>query len=175
MNIRRAETSDCHALTRIVRTSEAYNGEYRVMVADITITPEQVARDDLFVAEQDGLVIGFYSLKIDAEEAELDFMFVDDKLRGTGIGRALWSHMLARAQTRGFEAVKIVSHPPAEAFYRRLGARAVGVVGPSGRAAWSRPLMRINVNQGLNQGEASQRPTNPSVYTTDNPDSRTST
>ena len=163
MRIRRAETSDCPALTRIVRTSEAYNGEYRVMVAGITITPEQVARDDIFVAEQDGQIIGFYSLMTGPGEAELDFMFVDDKLRGTGIGQALWSHMLAQAQGRGFEAIKIVSHPPAEAFYRRMGARAVGVVVPSGRITWSRSLMRINLDQGLNHGEASQRPPNPTV------------
>lgn len=146
MRVRRAKTSDCPALTRIVRTSAAYDGEYRVMVAEITITPEQVARDDTFVAERDGWVIGFYSLKNVAGEAELDFMFVDDTSRGMGVGRALWLHMLAQAKGRGFESIKIVSHPPAEAFYRRMGARSVGVVGPAGRATWSRPLMRINLN-----------------------------
>jgi N-acetylglutamate synthase-like GNAT family acetyltransferase len=147
MKIRRVEISDCPMLTQIVRTSAAYDGEYRVMVADITITAEQAARDDLFVAGQDDRVIGFYSLKTDTEEAELDFMFVDDNWRGTGVGRALWSHMLEQARSRGFETVKIVSHPPAEAFYRLMGARSVGVVGPSGRATWSRPLMRIDLNQ----------------------------
>ncbi len=135
-------------LTHLVRTSAAYDGEYRAMVADITITPERVARDDVFVAEQDGRVVGFYSLTTDGGEAELDYMFVDDKLRGTGVGRALWSHMRARARTGGFEAIKIVSHPPAEGFYHRMGARTIGAVEPSGRITWPQPLMRLDLNQG---------------------------
>jgi predicted N-acetyltransferase YhbS len=148
MRIRPAQASDCPVLTQIVRNSSAYDGEYRRMVANIIITPEQIARDVMFVAEEGGLVLGFYSLKTDRVEAELDYMFVDDKSRGTGLGRALWSHMLAEAQARGFESVKIVSHPPAEEFYRRMGARSVGVIGPSGRAAWSRPLMKIDLDRG---------------------------
>jgi hypothetical protein len=41
--------------------------------------------------------------------------------------------------------MKIVSHP-ADAFYRRMGARTVGLVEPSGRVTWARPLMTISLD-----------------------------
>jgi N-acetylglutamate synthase-like GNAT family acetyltransferase len=146
MRIRDADASDCAELTRLVRTSPAYQGEYRVMVADVTITAEQVVRDDMLVAEADGRIIGFCSLTASGGEPELDYMFVDDAIQRSGVGQALWSAVVARARARGFAAMKIVSHPPAEAFYRRMGARTVGLVEPSGRVTWARPLMTISLD-----------------------------
>jgi GNAT superfamily N-acetyltransferase len=116
------------------------------MVADLIITAEQVARDDMLVAEADGRIIGFCSLTTSGGEPELDYMFVDDDVQRSGVGQALWSAVVERARARGFAAMKIVSHPPAEAFYRRMGARTVGLVEPSGRVTWARPLMTISLD-----------------------------
>lgn len=146
MRIREADASDCAELTRLVRSSASYQGEYRVMVADLTITAEQVARDDMLVAEVDDRIVGFCSLTTSGGEPELDYMFVDDGVQRSGVGQALWSAVVARARARGFAAMKIVSHPPAEAFYRRMGARTVGLVEPSGRVTWARPLMTISLD-----------------------------
>jgi hypothetical protein len=41
--------------------------------------------------------------------------------------------------------VKIVSHPPAEAFYLRMGAQRIGSIIPAGRASWPRPLLSLAV------------------------------
>ncbi len=64
--IRRAGCADSSELTRMVRESSAYRGEYRRMVETVSITPEQIARDLMFVYELNGRIAGFYSLKYDA-------------------------------------------------------------------------------------------------------------
>jgi hypothetical protein len=52
---------------------------------------------------------------------------------------------IAVALRPGARCVHIVSHPPAEPFYRSLGAPRVGEVVPFGRVAWPRPLLRLDI------------------------------
>jgi hypothetical protein len=47
---------------------------------------------------------------------------------------------------RGVGPMHVVSHPPAEGFYRAMGAVPVGDVPPTGRITWSRPLLRLDVD-----------------------------
>jgi hypothetical protein len=42
--------------------------------------------------------------------------------------------------------VKIVSHPPAEGFYLRMGARRIGTMLPGGRVTWARPLLSLSIS-----------------------------
>lgn len=140
--IRRATLHDCSILTDMVRTSSAYHGDYRVMVANIVVTPSQIEQDHVFVAEQEGNLLGFYSLKEHTGSIELDFMFTSDAAQGQGIGRQLFNHLIETATQLGHSAIDIVAHPPAEAFYARMGAIKVGDLAPQGRIHWSRPQMR---------------------------------
>ncbi|MGK5632430.1 GNAT family N-acetyltransferase [Streptomyces sp. URMC 123] len=143
--IRRAVESDAKRLTRLVRTSGAYSGHYAAMVAGYRVGPDYILHHDVFVAVDDeGRVLGFYALL--REAAELDLMFVADAAQGLGIGRRLVEHMLERARAAGLEGVRVVSHPPAESFYRRLGARRVGTAPAAPPAvAWERPELRFSV------------------------------
>jgi len=45
----------------------------------------------------------------------------------------------------GHRSVLIVSHPPAEPFYAKMGAVTVDREPPSGRVMWSRPRMRLEL------------------------------
>jgi N-acetylglutamate synthase-like GNAT family acetyltransferase len=141
--IRTAVDSDCPTLTRMVRESSAYTGEYRRMVEAVGISPEQLARDLVYVCELDGHIAGFYSLMRKGEQAELDFLFVENDIQGQGVGRMLFQHMLGEARRLGYAEVLIVSHPPAEAFYARMGATTIGVQPPAGRVTWARPRMLV--------------------------------
>lgn len=144
--IRPAAPQDCPTLTDIVRTSSAYDGDYRVMVAEIVITPSQLTQDHVFVAEQADNLLGFYSLKEHSGSIELDFMFTADVAQGQGVGRHLFSHLIEKATQLGYSAIDIVAHPPAEAFYARMGAIKVGDLAPLGRIHWSRPQMRYFIS-----------------------------
>ena len=143
--VRRALAQDAEILTDLVHASSAYRGEYASIIRDYRVTAEYVARHRVFAAaEATGRVLGFYALVLDPPE--LDLAFVADAARGRGIGRLLVEHMLDQAGRAGLSDVRVVSHPPAEGFYRRLGAHRVGTIAPSPpRVTWSRPELRFTI------------------------------
>ena len=142
--LRRATAADLPALDRLMRGVSAYHGEFAPMLADYALTPAQFERDLFVLAEADGRPMGFYSL-ITEGEPELDLMFVADAAQGTGLGARLFAHMAAEARALGIDAVKIVSNPPAEGFYRRMGAERVGTKRPKGRVTWSQPILYLRL------------------------------
>ncbi|MGN6313859.1 MAG: GNAT family N-acetyltransferase [Rhodanobacteraceae bacterium] len=141
--IRRAHADDAPALTALMHDSSAYRGEYAAILADYAISPAQIARDAMFVAEDADAPLGFYSLANVEGEPELDLLFVSDAAQGRGLGALLFRHMLDTARALDIGVIKIVSHPPAEGFYRRMGAKRIGTTKPSGRVAWPRTVLTI--------------------------------
>lgn len=93
--------------------------------------------------------MGFASLLVPgrgaAGEAEFDFMFVADDRQGRGIDRDLMVDIASVSWHLDIRRIHIVAHPPAEPFYRAVGAVPVGEVPPTGRITWSRPLLRLDV------------------------------
>ncbi|MEU9112988.1 GNAT family N-acetyltransferase [Streptomyces sp. NPDC048483] len=131
--IRQASARDAGRLGRMVRSSEAYKGKYASMVVGYRVGPDYIEAHRVFVAvdeEGDGRLLGFYSLIVDPPE--LDLMFVADHAQGAGIGRLLMEHMRGEARRAGIVSVRVVSHPPAEGFYRSVGAQWIGT-------DWARP------------------------------------
>ncbi|MET7795509.1 GNAT family N-acetyltransferase [Streptomyces decoyicus] len=151
--IRRAEGRDAGRLTRLVRSSRAYEGRYASMVEGYRVGPDYIEAHRVFVAVEEipgeegpgERVLGFYSLMV--EPAELDLMFVSDQAQGYGIGRRLVEHMRGEARRAGIDRVRVVSHPPAEGFYRSVGARTVGTVPANPPAVmWDRPELVFPVD-----------------------------
>jgi GNAT superfamily N-acetyltransferase len=150
ITIRRAVARDAKRLTRLVRGSRAYEGQYAAMVADYRVGPYYIETHRVFVAvaadEGGSRVLGFYSLVLDPPE--LDLLFVTDGAQGRGIGRLLVDHMRAEAHAAGLDRVRVVSHPPAEGFYRSVGALPVGTVPANLPAvAWDRPELEFRIPQ----------------------------
>ncbi len=143
-SIRRADAGDAAPLTDLMHASQAYRGRYVAMIEGYRITADQISRDQVFVAVVHGRIVGFYSLVL-GERAELDLMFVADAWQGSGVGRQLFAHMVAQAFSHGAATVRIVSHPPAVAFYKRQGARSVGCQAASGRVSWEREVLSLPV------------------------------
>ena len=141
-SIRRATGADLPAINALIQASSTYHGEYRPMLATYAVDAAQLARDEMYVAEDGGAVVGLYSLKL-GEAPELDLMFVADRLHGGGLGRALIAHLKQTARRRGVHAVKIVSHPPSVGFYKRIGAVETGSKPPAGRVTWARPILML--------------------------------
>ncbi len=138
--VRRATARDAHRLTRLVRTSRAYEGPYAPMVAGYRVGPDYIEAHRVFVAadRDDDRVLGFYALTL--RPPELDLMFVADEAQGLGIGRLLIGHLREEAGRAGLTGVRIVAHPPAEGFYRSVGAEPTGTVRANPPAVlWDRP------------------------------------
>jgi len=88
------------------------------------------ARDHaVFVAEQDGAVVGLMHLYVrpgldKPPEVIVQALVVDEVARGAGIGRRLMDTAELWAAERGFTSVALTSHvarSEAHAFYQRLG------------------------------------------------------
>ncbi|MFB6988298.1 GNAT family N-acetyltransferase [Streptomyces sp. NPDC056178] len=144
--IRRATARDAKRLTRLVRTSRAYEGPYAAMVAGYRVGPDYIETHRVFAAVEDGTdrLLGFYSLVL--APPELDLMFVADVAQGLGIGRLLIGHLRDEARRTGLTDVRIVSHPPAEGFYRSVGARRTGTLAASPPAVmWDRPELVLPI------------------------------
>ncbi|MFD8641741.1 GNAT family N-acetyltransferase [Streptomyces zaomyceticus] len=142
--VRRATADDSKRLTRLVRTSRAYRGDYAAMVEGYQVGGAYIEHHPVFVAvDGDDRVLGFYALLVD--DAELDLAFVADSAQGRGIGRLLMEHMTRQAGAAGLRTVRVVAHPPAEEFYLRTGAVRTGTVPPTGHIHWDRPELRYDV------------------------------
>ncbi|MGW5370302.1 GNAT family N-acetyltransferase [Streptomyces sp. NPDC004009] len=149
ITIRRAVARDARRLTRLVRSSGAYEGKYASAVAGYRVGPDYIEAHRAFVAvgsdEQGGQVLGFYSLVL--APPELDLLFVADEAQGRGIGRLLVAHMRSEARAAGHDRVKVVSHPPAEGFYHRAGAVRIGTALANPPAVpWDRPVFEFRVS-----------------------------
>ena len=146
-HLRRAVAADAPALTALMHASSAYHGAYASILTGYVVTPEQVARDVMVLAEASGRVLGFYSLML-GDVPELDLMFVADEMQGSGLGRVLFQHMQREATERGLRSVKIVSNPPAEGFYLKQGAVRVGTKPPAPpRTTWEQPILLLPIGQ----------------------------
>ncbi|MER7108496.1 GNAT family N-acetyltransferase [Streptomyces sp. NPDC000229] len=145
VRIRRATPRDAKRLTSLVRNSRAYEGPYAPMVAGYRVGPDYIDAHEVHLAVgEDERVLGFYALVL--SPPELDLMFVADAAQGLGVGRRLVAHMTERARAAGAAFVRVVSHPPAEGFYRSVGARRVGTVNANPPAVmWDRPELVFTV------------------------------
>ncbi|MFD3994383.1 GNAT family N-acetyltransferase [Streptomyces sp. NPDC058583] len=142
--VRRATADDSKRLTRLVRSSRAYRGDYATMVDGYQVGGAYIEHHPVYVAvDASDRVLGFYALLVD--DAELDLAFVADSAQGLGIGRLLMEHMTGQAGAAGLKAVRVVAHPPAEEFYLRTGAVRSGTVPAAGRVHWDRPELRYDI------------------------------
>ncbi|MBO0654513.1 GNAT family N-acetyltransferase [Streptomyces triculaminicus] len=143
ITIKRAAAQDAERLTALVQESGAYEGKYASIISGYRVTADYIAQHGVFVAvDTVERLLGFYALVL--EPPELDLAFVADDAQGRGVGRLLIEHMIGQAREAGLADVRVVSHPPAEEFYRRLGAERVGMVAPAPpKVAWERPELRF--------------------------------
>ena len=93
---------------------------------DLTITPDYVAANRVYVAEGDGDLLGFYALIMGKEKAELDHIWVLPSRLGTGVGKELFLHAMQITAGERVSEVEILSDPNAEGFYRKMGAHRTG-------------------------------------------------
>jgi GNAT superfamily N-acetyltransferase len=99
--------------------------------AELTYTAEQCVSGDLFVAERDGRVLGFYLIEGQLANGCLDSLFIDPAAIGTGVGGLLLRHALDHARARGFTTLTLDADPGAVPFYEHFGAQHTGEA-PSG-------------------------------------------
>src|SRR5690348_7704157 len=130
MIIRPASIDEASVLTRIALDAKRYWGYPEHWIkhweADLTISPEFIRDNHVYVAEADGEVRGFYALCVSGAKAELEHMWVTPDCIGTGVGKELFLDAMERAAALDVRDVEFTADPNAAGFYERMGARQIG-------------------------------------------------
>src|SRR5687767_5815730 len=96
LRIRPAAKEEAPRLTEIAHDAKRYWGYPEHWIKhwqdDLTISPEFVSANQVFLAEKDELILGFYALIIRQEKAELDHLWVAPEHIGSGVGKELFLH-----------------------------------------------------------------------------------
>ena len=98
----------------------------------MTVNPAYIEQNDVFVLEDQGFTVGFYSLAYLANDTRvsavtiekdywLDHMFVLPEYIGRGVDSKLSEHLLQRCRTKKIKEVKILADPNSRGFYEKMG------------------------------------------------------
>ena len=132
IQIRRATPDEAAALTEIAHAAKRHWGYPENWIEhwkdDLTITPDFIANNEMYVAVAGEEIAGCCALVLRDSQAELEHMWIRPEHMGTGIGRALFHQTVARAAHLKATGLEISSDPNAEGFYQRMGAKRIGEV-----------------------------------------------
>lgn len=132
MKIRRAQESDSEELTRIAHESKRHWGYPERWIElwrdDLTLSPEFIAGNGVYLAENGGEALGCHALVAGNPNWTLEHFWVRPSAMGKGVGRRLFEHARSMAAGAGASVLEIDADPNAEAFYLRMGAVRVGEV-----------------------------------------------
>jgi GNAT superfamily N-acetyltransferase len=89
----------------------------------LAFPPDYIRTNHVYVAIDNGEVVGFYALIHRGDICLLDHLWVIPERIGTGVGRLLFSHALQQAATLGARRLEWEADPHAVGFYQRMGGR----------------------------------------------------
>lgn len=139
--IRPATATDSEVLTAISFASKAYwkypKAYFQVWKNELTITPEYIEKNDVFVYESEQFIRGYYSVTTLEEDIEvsgiiidkgtwLEHMFIDPPYIGKGIGSKLFAHLRKRCIVSDIVEIGILADPNSRGFYEKMGCLHIG-------------------------------------------------
>lgn len=149
--IRKAQVSEIELLSDLALNSKAHWGYSDAFMAacrdELTVTRQQIEDGEVWVADTDAGAAGLYRLSVEGDTAEVELLFVRPNLIGSGIGRALWDHMIAEAARRGAARLYVDSDPQAEGFYRAMGCRRIGEAASASIAGRTLPRLELKLSE----------------------------
>jgi GNAT superfamily N-acetyltransferase len=128
--LRPAHPEEAPALRALAHRSKAYWPYSPEFLAEVEpmlqLEPEDVAGHEVWVLERDGVVAGWHRVTLHGDRAELEDLWLEPPIIGTGLGRLLFEHAAAVAETAGASRLEWDAEPYAEGFYRAMGGEEIG-------------------------------------------------
>ncbi len=132
IQIRRAQPDEAAVLTEIAHAAKRHWGYPESWIEhwkdDLTITPDFIASNEMYVAVAGEEIAGCCALVMSDSLAELEHMWIRPAHMGNGVGRALFNQIAERATKLGAKTLELSADPNAQGFYQRMGATRIGEV-----------------------------------------------
>ena len=123
--IRLGTLADLPAAERVYRRASLSNaGDRDNLLAHpeyLVLGPEGLAEGRMYVAEEDGSVVGFATWARADGVTELEDLFVDPDWRRRGIAAALVSRIVDVLRAQGVRYLEVTANPHAQEFYHAAG------------------------------------------------------
>ncbi|WP_036482092.1 GNAT family N-acetyltransferase [Myxosarcina sp. GI1] len=130
--IRKAKASESKLLSNLALRLKAYWGYSQKFIdtcwQEITYSKEYIQNNYVFVAEDENNILGFYSLKlfINTADIELDALFIEPSCIKQAYGRKLIEHAKFISRKLKKQNMVIFGNPNTKDFYLKVGAKFVG-------------------------------------------------
>jgi len=129
--IRLGTSADLVGATGVYRRASLSNAGYRDNLLAhpeyLILGPDGLAEGRTYVAEEDGLLVGFATWAESEGTVELEDLFVDPGYMRRGIASALVNRITDVLQARGVRRLEVTANPHALGFYRAAGFVDYGV------------------------------------------------
>jgi GNAT superfamily N-acetyltransferase len=161
MSIRKARPEEAELLTDLSFASKRYwkypETLFDVWRSELTITIEYVNRNEVYVCQGHGEIVGYYSLVTHEQDlllghivlpagTWLEHMFVKPTVIGCGIGSDLFAHMQQWCCDKGITLLQVLADPHARGFYEKMGCSYLGEF-PSIIAGRTTPWLTLDVDR----------------------------
>jgi GNAT superfamily N-acetyltransferase len=145
--IRRARPEEAATLRDLAHRSKAYwpySAEFLAAVEPLLqLDASDVAAHEVWVLELGGTVMGWHRVTLHEERAELEDLWLEPALIGSGLGRLLFEHAVSVAAAHAASRLEWDAEPYAEGFYRAMGGEAIGRSPSAAEAGRTLPRMRL--------------------------------
>lgn len=139
------------ALSALAFRSKAHWGYSQAFMSgcrdELTVRSEQI--ESSWVLQEQAVRVGFYTLSLfDGQRTELDFLFVEPRAMGRGVGRQLLAHAFGESRRLARPLIRIVSDPHAAGFYAAAGAVWIGQQASASIAGRMLPVYELRELRG---------------------------
>src|SRR5207302_4280886 len=120
IEIRRATLEESDVLTAIAHAAKRHWGYPQSWIEqwneDLTITPDFILKNEVFVAIVNENIAGCCALVVTDSLAEIEHMWIKPEYMGRGVGRALFTHARKRASALKLKVPALSADPNADRF-----------------------------------------------------------
>ncbi|MBZ9687380.1 GNAT family N-acetyltransferase [Clostridium estertheticum] len=143
-----AEGYEASELSRLAIESESFWGcdsdfmdKFKIIYQ---VTEEFIRKNPTFILYENGKIIGFYAILVNAEESTIEYFYIKPQCIGKGYGKKMWNHLTNYCKKHNITNLTLVTSPQAKEFYEKMGAIQIGEVESILKNGRKIPILKCN-------------------------------